>query len=49
MACTPFNIFKNQENVESMLNGFESLKELKFDSTHFQHAFDTFYAFNNVE
>ena len=29
----PFNIFKNKENVESMLN--ESLNQLKFDSTHF--------------
>ena len=35
------NIFKNKENVESMLN--ESLNQFKFDSTHFQQAF------NNVE
>ena len=47
-ACTPFNIFKNQENDKSMLNKFECLKQLKFDSTHFQHAFNTFYAFYNV-
>ena len=40
-VSTPFNIFKNKENVESMLN--ESLNQFKFDSTHFQKAF------NNVE
>ena len=32
---------------ESMLN--ESLNQFRFDSTHFQQAFNTFYAFNNVE
>ena len=30
----PFNIFKNKENVESML--IESLNQFKFDSTRFQ-------------
>ena len=40
-VSTPFNIFKKKENVDSMLN--ESLNQLKFDSTHFQQAF------NNVE
>ena len=43
----PFNIFKNKENVELMLN--ESLNQFKFDSTRFQQVFDTFYAFNDVE
>ena len=43
-VSTPFNIFKNKENVESMLN--ESLNQFKFDATHFQHFS---YAFNNVE
>ena len=43
----PFNIFKHKGNVESMLN--ESLNQFKFDSTHFQQAFNIFYAFNNVE
>ena len=37
----PFNIFKKKENVESML--IESLNQFKFDSTHFQQAF------NNIE
>ena len=46
-VSTPFNIFKNKENVEWMLN--ESLNQFKFDSTHFQQALDIFYAFNNVE
>ena len=41
MVYTTFNILKNRENVESMLN--ESLNQFKFDSTHFQQAF------NNVE
>ena len=36
----PFNIFKNKGNVESMLN--ESLNQFKFDSTHFQQAFNIF-------
>ena len=36
-----FNIFKNKENVESMLN--ESLTQFKFDSTHFQQAFNIFF------
>ena len=36
---TPFNIFKNKENVDSMLN--ESLNQFKFDSTHFQPVFFT--------
>ena len=40
-VSTPFNIFKNKGNVETMLD--ESLNQLKFDSTHFQQAF------NNVE
>ena len=42
-VSTPFNIFKNKENVESMLN--ESLNQFKFDSTHFQQAFDIFLRF----
>ena len=46
-VSTPFNIFKNKENVEWMLN--ESLNQFKFDSTRFQQALDIFYAFNNVE
>ena len=40
-VSTPFNIFKNKENVESMLN--ESLNQFKFDSTHFQQAFEIFF------
>ena len=40
-VSTPFNIFKNKQNVEWMLS--ESLNQSKFDSTHFQQAF------NNVE
>ena len=36
-VSTPFNIFKNKENVESMLN--ESLNQFKFDSTRFQQGF----------
>ena len=43
----PSNIFKNKENVESMLN--ESLNQFKFDSTRFQQVFDIFYAFNDVQ
>ena len=39
----PFNIFKNKENVESMLN--ESLNQFKFDSTPFQQAFSIFLSF----
>ena len=39
----PFNIFKNKENVESML--IESLNQFKFDSTRFQQAFDIFLRF----
>ena len=35
---TPFNIFDNNGNAESMLN--ESLSQFKFDSTHFQPAFN---------
>ena len=46
-VLTPFNIFKNKGNVEAMLN--ESLKQFKFDSTHFQQTFNIFYAFNNAE
>ena len=37
-VSTPLNIFKDKENVESMLN--ESLNRFKFDSTHFQQAFN---------
>ena len=37
-VSTPFNILKNKENVESMLN--ERLNQFKFDSTHFQQAFN---------
>ena len=33
----PFNIFKNKENVESML--IESLNQFKFDSTSFRPFF----------
>ena len=33
-VSTPLNIFKNKENIESMLN--EILNQFKFDSTHFQ-------------
>ena len=44
---TPFNIFKNKENVESMLN--KSLNQFKIDSTQFQQTFNIFNAFNNVE
>ena len=39
-VSTPFNILKNKENVESMLN--ESLNQFKFDSTHFQQALNIF-------
>ena len=47
-VSTPFNIFKNKENVELTLN--ESLNQLQFDSTHFQQVVDIiFYTFNNVE
>ena len=49
-VSTPFNIFKNKENVESMLNA--SLNQFKFDSTRFQQGFIStffFYAFNNVD
>ena len=42
----PFNIFKNKENVESML--IESLNQLKFDSTRFQQAFDIFFTLSTV-
>ena len=44
-VSTPFKIFKNKENVESMLN--ESLSQFKIDSTHshFQQAFDIFLRF----
>ena len=38
MVSTPFDIFKNKRNVEAMLN--ESLNQFKFDSTHFQQAFN---------
>ena len=43
----PLNIFKDKENVESMLN--ESLNQFQFDSTHFQQAFNILSPFNNVE
>ena len=46
MASTPFNIFDNKGNVESMFN--ESLNQFKFDSARFQQAFNIFYTFNNV-
>ena len=46
-VSTPFNILKNKQKVESMLNA--SFNQFKFDSTHFQQAFNFFYAFNNVE
>ena len=41
MVSTPFNIFKNKQNVESMLN--ESLNQSKFDPTHFQQVFNIFF------
>ena len=47
MVSTPFNIFKNKGNVEAIWK--ESLNQFKFDSTHFQQAYNIFYAFNNVE
>ena len=40
-VSTLFNIFKNKENVESMLN--ERLNQFKFDSTHFHQAFNNFF------
>ena len=40
-VSTPSNIFKNKRNVEAMLN--LSFNQFKFDSAHFQQAF------NNVE
>ena len=40
----PFNIFKTDKgNVEAKLN--ESLNQSKFDSTHFQQAFNIFLHF----
>ena len=39
-VSTALDIFKNKENVESMLS--ESLNQFKFDSTHFQQAFSIF-------
>ena len=42
-VSTPFNIFKDKENVKSMLN--EGLNQFKFDSTHFQQTFDIFLRF----
>ena len=45
-ASTPFNIFENKGQVESMLN--ESLNRFNVDSTCLQQAFNIFYAFNNV-
>ena len=47
-VSTPFNIFKNKDNVESMLD--ESLYHFKFDSIRFQQAFNIFFGTcNNVE
>ena len=43
---TPFNIFKNKRNVEAMLN--ESLKQFKFDSTHYQQAFNIIKALSTM-
>ena len=43
MVSMPFNIFKNKENLELMLN--KRLNQLKFDLTHFQHAFNIFLGF----
>ena len=45
-VLTPFNIFKNKRNVEAMLN--ESLNQFKFDSTHFQQAFNIFLALSTM-
>ena len=42
-VSTPLNIFKNKENVASMLN--ESLNQFKFDSAYFQQAFNIFLRF----
>ena len=46
-VSTPFHIFKNKENVESMLN--ESSNQYKFDSTYLRQAVNIFYAFDSVE
>ena len=46
-VSTPFNIFKNKENVESMLN--ESLNQFKFDSTHFQQSFQHFFTLSMLD
>ena len=45
-VSTPFNIFKNKEKGESMLN--ESLNQFKFDSTHFQQAFNIFFSLSTM-
>ena len=39
-VSAPLKIFKNNENLESMLN--KSLNQFKFDSAHFQQAFNIF-------
>ena len=45
-VSTPFKIFKNKENVESMLN--ESLTQFKYDSTHFQQIFNIFFTLSTM-
>ena len=45
-VSTPFNIIKNKGNVEAMLN--ESLNQFKFDSTHFQQAFNIFFTLSTM-
>ena len=48
MVSTPFNIFRNKENVESMLN--ESLNHFKFGFNTLSTSFQLFfYASNNFE
>ena len=42
-VSTPFNVFKNNGNVEAMWN--ESLNQFKFDSTRFQQALNIFLHF----
>ena len=42
----PLNIFKNKGIVDSMLN--ESLNQFKFNSTHFQQAFDIFFTLSTM-
>ena len=43
-ASTPFNIFEDKGNVESLLG--ESPCKFKIDSTRFQQTFNVFYTLN---